>query len=134
MRPGQRLGAALVVLVIAGLGPFLLRDLARGVAIPPSGAGTGLWLAWEVALFLAATSLLAAGITAGQWALGARRGVPLWIAPAFGATAALLAPILLGEGGSFPGWYPVLWVVAIGALALARRSRAVVLPSAIVAA
>src|SRR5262249_37091299 len=68
--PRRRVPAVLIVVLIAVLGPFLLRNLARGVSLPPGGASTGLWLAWEVALFLAAVSLLAAGVTAGQWAFG----------------------------------------------------------------
>ncbi len=132
--PRQRSGAGLVVLVIAGVGPFLLRRLAEGVNLPPNGAGTGLWLAWELALFLAGTSLLAAGVTAGQRALGARRGIPLWIAPAIAAVAALLGPLLLQDSARWPSWYPVLWVLAIAALAVGRRSRAVLFPSAFVAA
>ena len=136
VHPRRRWVAGVGVLVIAVGGPFLLRDLAGGVAMPPDGPTTGLWLAWELALFLAATSLLAAGVTAGQWALGARRGLPLWLAPLIAAGAAALGPMLLIWTGSarWPAWYSLLWVVAIAALAFARRSRAVLFPSAIVAA
>jgi signal transduction histidine kinase len=134
-RPRRRWGAVLVVLVVAGVGPFLLRALARGVNLPPSGAGTELWLAWEVALFLAATSFLAAGVSAGQWALGtARRGLPLWIAPVLAAGASLAGPGLLRDAALWPAWYPVLWIAAIAALVLGRRSRAVLFSSAFVAA
>ncbi|HKS07361.1 MAG TPA: ATP-binding protein [Gemmatimonadaceae bacterium] len=136
MHPRRRWVAGVAVLVIAVGGPFLLRDLARGVAMPPDGATTGLWLAWELALFLAATSLLIAGVWAGQWALGARRGLPLWIAPLIAAGATAIGPLLLLWTGSarWPAWYLPLWVLAIAALAFARRSRAVLFPGAIVAA
>jgi signal transduction histidine kinase len=40
----------------------------------------------------------------------------------------------MGAPGAYPSWYPALWVVAIGALAFARRARGSVLPVAIVAA
>jgi signal transduction histidine kinase len=130
----SRTQALVVVIVIAGVGPFLLRDLARGIRFPASGITTSLWLAWEATLFLAAVSVLIAGATAGQAALGARRGVSAWIAPAIAAVAALLAPGLLEAPGAYPVWYPVLWVLAIAVLALARRPRGAVLPTAIVAA
>jgi signal transduction histidine kinase len=130
----SRAQSLVAVIAIAGVGPFLLRDLARGIRFPASGITTSLWLAWEATLFLAAVSVLIAGATAGRAALGARRGVPVWIAPTIAAVAALLAPPLLEAPGAYPAWYPALWVLAIGALALARRARGAVLPIAIVAA
>src|SRR5207244_599574 len=55
-----RLLAVLIVLVVAGLGPFLLRDLARGIQIPSYGVSASLWLIWEGPLFLAAVSVILA--------------------------------------------------------------------------
>jgi two-component system nitrogen regulation sensor histidine kinase NtrY len=133
-RPRPRWVAVLAVVAIAATGPFLLRALARGVALPPRGAGTGLWMSWEVALFLAAATVLTLGISAGQWALGARRGLPIWTAPALAGVSALLGPVLLYDAARWPSWYPLLWITAIAALALTRRSRAIVFPSAFVAA
>src|SRR6185295_312617 len=52
-RPVPRWGAAITVLLVAGLGPFLLRELARGVQIPAYGVTGSLWLIWEIPLFLA---------------------------------------------------------------------------------
>jgi signal transduction histidine kinase len=130
----SRAQAIAVVVVVAGIGPFLLRDLARGIQFPESGVSTAMWLAWESTMFLAAVSVLMAGATAGQAALGARKGIPLWIAPGIAAGAALLAPSLMDAPGAYPAWYPALWVVAIGALAFARKARGSVLPVAIVAA
>ncbi len=127
----QAIGA---VMVVAGIGPFLLRDLARGIQFPETGVSTAMWLAWESALFLASVSVLIAGATAGQAALGPRKGIPLWIAPGIAGIASLLAPALMDAPGAYPPWYPALWVVAIGALAFARRARGSVLPVAIVAA
>lgn len=129
-----RAQALVAVLVVAGIGPFLLRDLARGIQFPPSGVNTALWMAWEATIFLAAVSVLIAGAAAGRAALGTLRGLPLWIAPAIAATAALLAPILMRAPGAFPPLYPLLWIAAIAALALGRRARGVVLATAIVAA
>jgi two-component system nitrogen regulation sensor histidine kinase NtrY len=130
----SRTQAIVAVVIVAGVGPFALRDLARGIQFPSAGVTISMWLAWEATLFLASVSVLMAGATAGQAALGARRGLPLWIAPGIAAVASLLAPVLIGAPGGYPAWYPVLWVMAIGALALARRARGSVLPVAIVAA
>jgi hypothetical protein len=124
----------LVVLVIAGLGPFLLRDLARGIRIPIYGVNTSLWLIWEVPIFLAGCVVLLAGAAAGSAALGPKRGVPPWAGPALAALSALLAPITWEAAGRWPWWYPIPWIVAVGALALARRSRAIVSSAAAVAA
>jgi signal transduction histidine kinase len=130
----SRWPAALAVLIVAASGPFLLRDLARGIVLPLRGASTSLWLAWELALFLAAAATLLAGATAGRVALGGSRGLPPWIAPLLAALAALIAPVLWQAPGRWPGWYTVLWIAAMAALALARRSRALVVTAGIVAA
>ncbi len=130
----SRAQAIAAVAIVAGVGPFLLRDLARGIQFPEAGVSIAMWLAWESTLFLASVSVLMAGATAGQAALGARRGIPLWIAPAIAGVASLFAPPLMDAPGAYPVWYPALWVVAIGALAFARRARGSVLPVAIVAA
>lgn len=129
-----RWAATLAVLVIAGLGPFLLRDLARGIVLPSRGVTIGLWLGWQVTLFLAAVSLVLAGASAGRAALGARRGLPIWMGPLIAGIAAIIGPVVAFGAGRWPGWYPALWIVAIGALALTRRSRGAVLAAATVAA
>ena len=125
--------ALLVALLVASLLPFVLRVLARGIALPPEGAGFELWIAWELAIALAATSVLLVGIAAGQMALGARRGLPAWIAPVLAIAAAVSAPFLWRAPGAFPAWYPVLWVIAITTLAFSRRGTALVMGSALVA-
>ena len=130
----SRAQAIVAVAIVAVVGPFLLRDLARGIQFPEAGVSTAMWLAWESTLFLASVSVLMAGATAGQAALGERKGIPLWIAPGVAAVASLLAPTLMDAPGAYPPWYPALWVVAIGSLAFARRARGSVLPVAIVAA
>ena len=133
-RRPSRWPAAVIVLLVAGVGPFLLRDLARGIRIPTYGATASLWLIWEVPLFLAAVSVLLAGAGAGGVLLGRTRGVPGWIAPVLATLAATLAPIVWDAPGQWPWWYTLVWVAAIGALALARQSRVVVLSAATVAA
>lgn len=131
---GSRRQAALAVLVVAGVGPFVLRDLARGIQFPQNGAPTALWIGWESAVFLASVTVLIAGVAVGRAALGPRRGLPLWIAVLTAMVASVTAPLLLRAPGAFPPWYPALWVLAIAALALGRRTRGAMLATAFVAA
>jgi two-component system nitrogen regulation sensor histidine kinase NtrY len=127
-------GGVVTILLVAGLGPFLLRELARGIQIPAHGVDGWLWLIWEIPLFLAAVSVLLAGAAGGAATLGARRGMSPWVAPAFATLAAVLAPIVWEVPGRFPWWYTLLWVVAIGLLALSRRTRFIILSASAVAA
>lgn len=128
----RRLALGLAV-AIAALGPYALRDLARGIAFPPSGPSVGLWMAWQLALALAAAGILIAGASAGQVVLGRRRGVPAAFGPVLAAVAALGAPLLWQAPGAWPVWYPLVWIAAIGALAFGRRGRALVAAVAFVA-
>ncbi|NUQ92428.1 MAG: hypothetical protein HOQ26_05865, partial [Gemmatimonadaceae bacterium] len=130
----SRVAAAAAVLVVAGLGPFLLRDLARGVQPPATGVSPTLWLAWETALFLAAGALVLAGASAGRAALGGRRGLSSWVAPAIAGVAAVVGTMSWSAPGRWPGWYPVLWVAAIAALTLTRRSSRFVAAASVLAA
>ena len=134
MQRVSRWAAIATVVLVAVLGPFLLRNLARGVQIPLNGAGARLWLIWEVPLFLAATSVLLAGAAAGATVVGPRRGLPAWVAPAAAAIAAALAPIVWEAPGRWPWWYTFLWIGAIALLAFSRRSRAVIISVSAVAA
>jgi signal transduction histidine kinase len=129
-----RWALVLTVVLVAGLGPFLLRELARGVQIPSHGVDSRLWLIWEVPLFLAAASVLLAGTAAGASLLGPQRGLPPWVAPGAATIAAVIAPGVWEAPGRWPWWYTFLWVGAIALLALSRRSRAMILSASIVAA
>ncbi|MDQ8176685.1 MAG: ATP-binding protein [Gemmatimonadota bacterium] len=132
-RPSRPVALAMLAFV-AGIGPFALRALAGGIQLPMAGASVTLWLAWQVAFFLAATVVLLPGVIAGRLAVGGARGLPVWVAPLLAALAALSAVLLLEPPARLPAWHPSLWVAAIIALGLSRRGRAVVLPVAIVAA
>ena len=122
------------MLLVAGLGPFLLRDLARGIRPPSYGVSAPLWLIWEIPLFLAAVSVLLAGAGAGGVLVGRARGAPAWSGSAAAAVAAMVAPIVWSAPGQWPWWYTFLWIGAIGALALSRQTRFLVVNSAVVAA
>lgn len=125
--------ASIIVVVSAALGPFVLRDLSRGIALPANGVSTTLWVVWQLAIALAGASVLFVGSAAGQTVLGRRRGLPPLTAPAIALVAAVLAPVLWEAPGVWPPWYPMLWVLAIGALALTRRGAALVTGAAVIA-
>jgi signal transduction histidine kinase len=131
--PDRRI-AVTMVLVVAGLGPFLLRDLSRGIQIPPYGVTASLWLIWEVPLFLAAVSVMLAGAAAGSAALGRSRGLPAVVAPVLAVLAAVVAPVVWEAPAGWPWWYTFLWIAAIASLAVSRRTAAVIGAAATVAA
>ena len=132
--PTSRWQAALVIVTVAVLGPFLLSSIARGIRFPATGAPIVLWLAWETAVFLTAVVVLYAGIAAGEAAVGPRRGLPLWVAPLFAAVATAIAPLVVAPRGGLPQWYTVLWVLSIVTIAVARHGRGSLWAAATVAA
>jgi signal transduction histidine kinase len=133
-RAQSRVWTTIGVTVVAGLGPFLLRDLARGINIPISGVDPGLWLMWEIPLFLAGVAVLLAGATAGTAALGRNRGLHPALAPVLAGFAALIGPIVWQAPGQWPWWYTFVWIAAIVALALSRRTRYLIIAASTVAA
>ncbi len=133
-RTRMQLVAPALVLVVASFGPFLLRDLARGITPPLRGVPLTMWIAWEVALCLAATALLLAVAQAGRLVRRGRGGIPALAAPLIAAASALAAPVLWSAPGRWPGWYPLPWIAAVIALAVARRARGFVLHASFVAA
>src|SRR6185503_17677214 len=126
--------AGALVVLVAAAGPFLLRELARGVQMPSQGLNSALWLIWEVPIFLAGVSVLLAGAAAGSALLRERRGLPPVIAPALAAASGFLAPMVWRAPGNLPGWYTLLWVAAIAMLALSRRTRGMIFSAAMVSA
>lgn len=133
-RLADRRLAVAIVIVVTGFGPFLLRDLARGIQIPSYGVSASLWLIWEVPLFLAAVSVILAGAAAGGAALGRSRGLSPIVGPALAIVAALIAPIYWQAPAGWPWWYTITWVAAVASLAVSRRSSSVVVAAATVAA
>jgi signal transduction histidine kinase len=125
--------AAAAAIVIAAVAPYLLRALSRGITPPALGAPVTLWLAWEVSLFLAAAVVLVAGVAAGRAAMRGARGLHPMTAPVVAGVAAALAPVLWAAPAGWPRWYSALWIAAVLALALTRRTRAVLVAAAAVA-
>ena len=134
-RVGSRLpraaGAVIAVLTV-GFGPFIVGALARGITPPAEGAGASLWLNWNVPLCLAATALLVLAAWAGRSALEGR-GVRPAAGPLLALIAAAVAPLVWNAPGQWPQWYSLLWVLAVGALVVARPSRRALLAAALVA-
>ena len=125
--------ALVFVLALAGAGPFVLGDLARGIVLLPTGASTRLWMGWQLAIALSGAAVLVAGASAGQVAIGTRRGLRWWLAPLIAGGAAMLALPFWSAAGGWPVWYPALWIVSIAFLALVRRGPALIVGAAIVA-
>ncbi|GAC1647149.1 MAG: hypothetical protein NVS4B3_00750 [Gemmatimonadaceae bacterium] len=128
---GMALG---ILLGLAGGAPYVLRHLAGGIVVPLAGVSGAVWLAWEVAIFLAAVSIVLAGVTAGREALGERRGITPLAGPVTALGAAFIGPLAWQAPGSWPAWYPLVWVAAVVMLALARRTRRILVASSFVAA
>ena len=126
--------AAPIALAILAASPPLLRALGAGVSPPPSGVAVQLWLGWEIALFLAAASVFVGAAAVGSAGLGARRGLPPWVAPVLATLAAAIAPLVLQAPGTWPGWYRVMWMGVIATLVLTRSHRRLVLVAGGVAA
>jgi signal transduction histidine kinase len=125
--------AVLAVLAIAGVAPFVLRALSRGITPPALGVTVWLWIAWELALFLAGAVILVAGSAAGRAAVRGGRGLHPLAAPVLAGMAAIAGPLFWEAPAGWPGWYPLFWVAAVAALALTRRTRAVLVGAAAVA-
>ena len=123
-----------IALAILAASPPLLRALGGGVSPPPGGVAVELWLGWEIALFLAAASLFIGVAAVGSAWLGARRGLPPWVAPLLATIVAAIAPVVLHAPGTWPTWYRVLWMGVIATLALTRSHRRLVLVAGAVAA
>ena len=134
IRPRRRWMGVALVLLVAGIGPFVLRELARGIHVPSTGIPRALWVAWQVPIFLAAVTVLLAGVAAGRPVVRDWIGVPRWVAPVLAIVTALLTPLVIAGPGRLPASFPLLWIAAIVALALTKRRRTLVLPVAIVAA
>jgi two-component system, NtrC family, nitrogen regulation sensor histidine kinase NtrY len=125
-------GAVLLVLVV--LGPFLLRALGGGIALPSNGIPTALWLAWQLGVFLFCVVVLLSGAAAGRALLRGTRGVDPVVGPSLAVIAAALAPALWMPEGAWNNGYTLLWIAVIACTALSRPTRAVLLQVGIVAA
>ena len=130
----SRLVPGVVLLVLVGLGPFLLRALGKGIALPATGTPTTLWLAWQMGIFLFAAVVLLGGAAAGRALLPDDRGVDPIIGPSLAVIAAALAPRLWMPDNAWNNAYTLLWIAVIACTALSRPTRVVLLQVGTVAA
>ena len=136
-RPAYRstLVPGVVLLVLVVLGPFLLRALAGGIALPSTGTPTSLWLAWQLGIFLFAAVVLLGAAAAGRALLrDGGRGVDPMVGPALAVIAAALAPRLWQPVGAWDSAYTLVWIAVIACTALSRSTRTVLLQVGAVAA
>ena len=134
VRLPRRWMALPIAAVILAAAPTILRVLGAGVLPQTSGVAPELWIGWQLALFLIAATLFIGVAAVGSSALGARRGLPPWVAPVLATLAAAIAPAVLRAPGTWPTWYLVLWTIVVASLAVTRSHRRVVLVAGAVAA
>jgi signal transduction histidine kinase len=106
---------ARIVAVLGTLAaPFLLQTLARGITPPASGVTVGLWLTWQVAIVLAASSLVlvAAALVRGR-EVPEHAGAWPWVASALALGTAFIGLWLWQPGAAWPEWYAYLWVPSL---------------------
>ena len=130
----SRLVPGVVLLVLVVLGPFLLRALGSGIALPATGTPTTLWVAWQLGIFLFAAVVLLGGAAAGRALLRDNRGVDPIVGPSLAVIAAALAPRLWMPDNAWNNAYTLLWIAVIACTALSRPTRAVLLQVGAVAA
>lgn len=130
----SRLVPGSVLLILVVLGPFLLRALGNGIALPSTGTPTTLWLAWQLGIFLFSVVVLLGGAAAGRALLPGDRGVDPIIGPSLAVIAAALAPRLWLPETAWNNAYTLLWIAVIACTALSRPTRLVLLQVGAVAA
>ena len=101
--------------VLAGIGlflgvPFGVSALSRGITPPADGTPLGLWLTWQLALFLAAAGpiVLASALIRGD-SEPRRSGSWSWLGVAAAIFAGVVGLYLWQPGSAWPNWFPVLW-------------------------
>ncbi len=86
-----RLYAALGALVTLGIGIPLASNIVRGIGQPPWGSTPGLWLSWEIPLFLFLFAVLLAAFWMLRMAFGKRGSVSFRAALIIASISALVA-------------------------------------------
>ncbi|MFI5279016.1 MAG: ATP-binding protein [Gemmatimonadales bacterium] len=106
--------AVAVALLATVASPYVLQTLARGITPPTSGVTIGLWLTWQVAIVLAASSvvLVAAALVRGP-ALPAHAGVWPYLAGGLALLAAGIGLWVWQPYGGWPDWYQYVWAPAL---------------------
>jgi signal transduction histidine kinase len=94
--------------------PFGASALSRGITPPADGTPLGLWVTWQLALFLAAAGpiVLASALIRGD-AEPRRRGGWSWLGVLAAIGAAVLGLYLWQPDSGWPRWFPLLWAPVI---------------------
>ena len=94
--------------------PFLVRELSTGIAPPPGGTTMGLWVSWELALFLvgAALVLLAAALLQGDEPPRAS-ATSMWLGVALAVAAAVVGLAIWEPSAGWPAAFALLWLPAL---------------------
>ena len=130
----SRIVPGVVLATLVALGPYLLRALGNGIALPANGTPTTLWLAWQLGIFLFAVVVLLGAAAAGRALLRGERGTDPTLGPSLAVIAAALAPSLWSPVSAWTNAYALLWIIVIGCTALSRPTRGVLLQVGVVAA
>jgi signal transduction histidine kinase len=93
---------------------MLVSQLSGGIVPPSGGTPMGVWLSWEVALFLAGAALvlLASALMHGNGS--PRPGVGwTWLGVALAVGAAVIGMVVWDPASGWPPWFPWLWLPAL---------------------
>ncbi|MFI5207118.1 MAG: ATP-binding protein [Gemmatimonadales bacterium] len=112
-RPRSRWAVAVALLATVA-SPYVLQTLARGISPPTSGVTIGLWLTWQVAIVLAASSLVlvAAALVRGP-AVPAHAGAWPYVAGGLALLASAIGLWVWQPDGGWPDWYQYVWAPAL---------------------
>jgi signal transduction histidine kinase len=91
--------------------PLLVSTLSRGITPPPGRTSLGLWLTWQLALFLVAAGpiVLASALLRGD-AEPRRIGWWSWLGVSVAILAAVTGLYIWQPSTEWPLWFPLLWV------------------------
>jgi signal transduction histidine kinase len=112
-RPRSRWSVAVALLATVAA-PYVLQSLAGGITPPREGVTIGLWLTWQIAIVLAASSLVlvAAALVRGP-AVPAHAGVWPYVAGGLALLAAAIGLWVWQPDGAWPDWYQYVWAPAL---------------------
>jgi two-component system nitrogen regulation sensor histidine kinase NtrY len=109
--PGLRVALGIVALLA---GPYLVRELGRGITPPATGVGDSLWFAWHLALLMPAAALLvaAAALFRGDATPRGPGWIPL-VGGVLGVVAGIVGVLVFTGRPGWPVWYTAFWMPAV---------------------
>ncbi len=128
----RRPALAAAALILAGT-PYLVARIGRGIVPPATGVPVGLWLIWQLTLFLAAagTLTIAVALVRRRDQREQSRWAP-FIAMVIALAAAFIGLLTWEPLGNWPSWYLLLWLPALLLLLWPADRRATIAAIAIV--